>query len=180
MATVPFADNCSVTPDLNNGVLICPDTPVLLAGTTYTIEVRNEANAPIPNAAVVFELATEIAVCTTFVDNATTDANGIATIVLRGAGCAYNQVDAAVVKANGIIIKSFNNVKSPANGGADVNAPLETVGLSALVPFGASFNDVAPNICHDYTNDGDVSTGDLVFFGAAFSQANTCDLIGID
>ena len=51
MATVPDPSNCEVTPDLNNGVLICPDNPVLLNGTTYTITVRNADNNPIPNAA---------------------------------------------------------------------------------------------------------------------------------
>jgi hypothetical protein len=180
MATVPDPSNCEVTPDLNNGVLICPDNPVLLNGTTYTITVRNASNNPIPNAAVVFELGAEIAVCTTFVDNATTDANGVATIILRGAGCIHNQANAAVVKANGIVIKTFNYVKSPANGGTTTNAPLESVDTSALVAFADTFNDVVPSgTCHDYDNSGNCDTGDLPFFGDAFSNANSCDLIGL-
>jgi hypothetical protein len=179
MATVPDPSNCEVTPDLNNGVLICPDNPALLNGTTYTITVRNADNNPIPNAAVVFELDVNVGICTTFVDNATTDANGVATIILRGAGCISNQANAAVVKANGIIIKSFNNVKSPANGAPDFNAPLEAVDTSALVAFADTFNGIAFGDCHDYDNTGTCDAGDLPFFGDAFSNFNNCDLIGL-
>jgi hypothetical protein len=178
MATVPDPSNCEVSPDLNNGVLICPDQPVLLNGTTYTITVRNSSNNPIPNAAVLFELGSEIAVCTTYVDNTTTNASGIATIILRGAGCIDNQANAAVVKANGIVIKTFNYVKSPANGAHDFSAPLASVDTSALVAFADEFNDVVPDgVCHDYDNNGNCDTGDLPFFGDAFSNANNCTLV---
>ncbi len=179
MASVPDPSNCTVTPDLNNGVVVCPDGnfPTPLPASVMTVTVRNSANNPIEGATVEVDLHSSIALCTSFVNNAITNASGVAQITLAAAGCVHNVQNAVIVRANGIIIRTFTYVKSPANGSASDNLPLPLIDGSAFVPFAASFNGVEPNfVCMDFDNDGSCDGGDLVIMALAFNRAYGCTL----
>ncbi len=179
MASVPDPSNCEVTPDQNNGVMVCPDGnfPTPLPASVITVTVRNSANNPIEGAIVEVDFHSNIEICTSFENGVLTNASGVAQLTLAAAGCVHNVPNAAVVRANGIIIRTFNFVKSPANGSATDNAPLNTVGTAALVAFGGAFNGVTTNpICMDLDNDGAVAVSDLVPFGVAYNRAYSCTL----
>jgi hypothetical protein len=177
LANVPDPSNCEVTPDLNNGVLVSGDDPEPLNGTTYTIIVRNSSNTPIENASVVFDLDDNMEICTTAIHTGTTNGDGECVIILKGGGCVFNTAGAAEVKANGILIKSFNNAKSPDNGAHETSAGDGVVDVSDLVAFADEFNGNQPEVCHDYDNTGAVDVGDLPFFGDGFSAGTHCTLI---
>lgn len=162
-ATVPDPANCSVSPgDALNGLVIAPNSPAPIPATVYTVTVRNANNDPIPNASVVFEFGVDIVICTTAQHSGTADGNGVAVITLSGGGCGDG-----VVKANGIQIRSYSNVKSPDFDGAAGNG---LVNLSDLVFFQSD------DTCHDYDNDNDVDLADLVIFAGAYSPSHSCTL----
>lgn len=168
MATVPDATKCTVVPgDALNGLVIAPDSPSPITATIYTITVRNIQNDPIQNAAVVFEFGAGIRACTTATHSGTTNAQGVVVITLRGGGCLVGG-GAGVIKANGITIRSYNNVKSPDWDGIAANG---IVNISDLV----NFQTLAA--CHDYDNNGLVNIGDLIQFSAAFSPQHSCTLV---
>lgn len=174
MATVPDPSKCTVTPDLNGGVLIAPGA---LAGTTLSITVRNSSNNPIPNAAVQVIFGSDIRICTNAVHTGTTDTNGFCQINLRGGGCInLTTTGACVVIANGIEIKGYTKVKSPDNASHDASVPSGSVTVADLPFFADEFKGVAPAGCHDYTNDGFVTTSDLPSFGDAFKASLVCTL----
>lgn len=180
MASVPDPSNCEVTNIINNGVLVVPDQSGVsgpYGPTILGVTVRNSANNPIPNAIVEVDLHSNIALCSSFVNTATTNANGFAQITLAAAGCVHNTASAAVIRANGLIIRTVANVKSPANGQPDANLPLNEVGLAAAVVFSDAFNGVSPQFqCMDMTNSGECGIGDAIFFSDCFNAAYSCTL----
>jgi hypothetical protein len=102
--------------------------------------------------------------------------SGVAIITLKGGGCVQNTGGAATVKANGVLIESFANCKSPDNGGNHSSLPNGAVAIEDLVAFGDEFNGNEDD-CHDYDNTGACDVADLPFFGDAFSAANACTLL---
>lgn len=175
MATVPDPTKCTVTPNLNGGVIIAPG---LLSGTTLSINVRNASNNPIQSAAVQVIFNNQIRICTTAVHTASTDVNGNCTVQLRGGGCINSAtVGACVVIANGIEIKNYTRVKSPDNANATISQPSGNVNTVDLPYFADQFQGNVPAGCHDYDNNSIVNTVDLPYFGDAFKAALTCTLL---
>ena len=172
-ANIPDPANCSVTPaDALDGLVVAPLSPSALAATINTINVRNEANNPIAGANVTVEFSGTINLCSATVTSGTTDANGDVVITLGGGGCAHMVALSGVIKANGLSIRNYDNVKSPDYDGASGDL---TVNLSDLVVFSAEFLGSNPAECHDYDNNGATNLGDLVVFSPAFVNPNTCN-----
>lgn len=173
MATIPDPANCSVTPaDALGGIVVAPLDPFPLPATINTINVRNSANAPIANASVTIEFSSDINLCAATVLAGTTNASGDVVLTLGGGGCENQVALSGVVKANGVTIRAYENVKSPDYDGAGGDL---TVNLSDLVVFSAEFLGSSPAGCHDYDNNGDTNLGDLVVFSPAFVNPNTCN-----
>lgn len=172
--SVPDPSFCTVTPEYGDGVLAAPGN---LAGTTYTIVVRNFNNQPFPHAFVQFILNPGVAVCSNAVLVANTGLDGVCQIRLRAGGCVYSPLhEACIVTANGIVIRSYSRVKSPDNAAHSESAPSGSVNTADLPFFADEFRGLVPAGCHDYTNDGLVSTADLPFFGDAFKAGLSCSL----
>ena len=76
-----------------------------------------------------------------------------------------------VIRAGGVVIRSYVNVKSPDFDGARGDG---AVGLPDLLAFAREFNGISPAACHDYTNDDVCGLADLSIFGTAFSGAHHC------
>jgi len=171
-ATVPDPSKCSVTPaDALLGVVLCPDSPAPINATIYTITVKNSAGNPIQNASVAIEfpVPTNIKNCTTANNNGTTNTSGIANITLRGGGCQRTSgaVYAVLVKANGVVIRSYYNAKSPDYDGVGPNG---LVNLQDLLAFRGAVG------CHDYNNDNAMNLSDTLIFAPAYSPAHSCTL----
>jgi hypothetical protein len=172
LAEVPDPQFCEVVPADNlGGLVLCPDVPAPIPSTINTITVRNSSNNPIANASVVVTIAASHFICGSTVLTGTTDGAGEVVITLGGGGCSHNVPLSGLVKAQGVTIRDFSNVKSPDYDGASGDG---LVNLTDLVPFSAEFTDAAPNECHDYDNNGDTALPDLVIFSLPFSNPNSC------
>lgn len=169
MADVPSPERCSVDPaDALSGVVLAPDTPGVIPISVYNVVVRNVDNLPIENALVEFVFGPGIQFCTTADNDGVTNAAGEVTITLRGGGCLDEVGGAVAVLANGIEIRTYNNVKSPDFDGV---GPDGAVGLPDLIAF-----RTPPASCHDYNNDGTVALSDLIIFVSAYKPPHSCTL----
>lgn len=167
LATVPYPPYCVVSPcDALNGVVLCPDNPSPITASIVNMTIRNQSNNVIPSANVNITFgAGPFCFCNTMVYNTTTNANGYAQLTLRGGGCLHNVADAAVIRANGVLVRGYRNAKSPDWDGAAGNC---VVGLADLVRFASG------DICFDFDNTGTVGLADFVLFAAGFSPGHTC------
>jgi hypothetical protein len=172
MADVPDPANCSVTPsDALDGAVLCPASPSAIDASVNTIVVHNGDDDPIPGASVEVLFTALNNICPSAVLTGTCDSTGTVTITFEGGGCAHVVPSAAVVKANGVTIRDYQNAKSPDYDGASGNG---TVDLSDLIDFSNQFLDVEPNECHDYDNNGNTGLEDLIVFGGPFLNLNQC------
>jgi hypothetical protein len=173
MANIPDPANCTVQPsDALDGIVVAPLDPAPLPATVNTINVRNNVNAPIAGASVTVEFSGAINVCTATVLAGTTNASGDVVLTLGAGGCANNIALSGVVKANGVTIRAYPNVKSPDYDGAGGD---KIVNLSDLVIFSSEFLGSIPAECHDYDNNGATNLADRVIFSPAFVNPNTCN-----
>ena len=157
-----------------DAVLVAPGP---LAGTTYTITIRNPDNQPIAGASVFVGFNSAVRVCSDAYHGAVTDANGTCSITLKAGGCIANPTaGACFIVANGIEIRSYTRVRSPDNSSHVGSVASGTVTVSDLVFFSEEFKGQAPAACHDYSNDGAVTIADLVIFGEAFHAGSSCPL----
>jgi hypothetical protein len=174
-ADVPDPTKCTVVPGDNlgplGGLIAAPVNPAVLGSTVNTITVRNADNNPIAGASVVVQLSGSNPACTPSTLSGTTNGSGVATITIGAGGCSDGVPASGVVKANGVTIRSYPNVKSPDFDGA---GGTKSINLADLTAFSAQFNGVDPPGCHDYDNDDDCDVGDLPNFGFTFSNANNC------
>lgn len=155
-----------------NGMLVAPNSPSTLDASILTIELRDVWRCePVPDAAVVVYLTSLNPACPGAVLTGTTNAQGITTITVAAGGCADGVAGAGVIKANGVTIRSYVNVKSPDWDGARSDG---VVNLADLISFAQQFNGIVPAECHDYTNDGVCDLSDLTIFGPAFSRGLRC------
>jgi hypothetical protein len=166
MATVPDPPKCSVTPcDALNGVVLCPDQPSAIASSIVNMVIRNSSNNPINNAAVNISFGSGLCFCASMVYNTTTNAQGQATLTLRGGGCLTGVSGAAVIRANGVVVRSYSNAKSP-----DWAPNCDRrVDLGDLIRF-------APrtDLCFDFDNVGGVDLGDIIIFTSGYTPAHSC------
>jgi hypothetical protein len=168
LATVPYPPNCVVAPcDGLLGVVWCPDNPTPISNSVVTLTIRNQANNPIANAAVNVTIgAGPTCTCASMVFNTTTNAQGVATLTLRGGGCIRNTDLACVFRANGVVVRDFQNLKSPDWDGASGNC---TVNLADLVRYA-----LGTDLCFDFNNTGAVDLGDLVIFVSGYTPSHHC------
>jgi hypothetical protein len=165
----PAPAQCSVMPaDALDGMVVCPDSPSPIPASTTTIIIRDAAGAPVANAQVQIQLAGGIRLCNTSVLTGVTDSAGRLVLTLRGGGCVANTPDAAVVTADGVVIRRYRNVKSPDFDGATADG---VVSLFDFVRF------VGGDLFHSYDNDGQICLSDVVIFFSAFEPGNSCTLL---
>jgi hypothetical protein len=171
LATVPYPPNCTVSPwDGYNGVVLCPDTPGSPIGQSVgTLTVRNQANNPIANAAVIISfLATgPFCFCSDMVYSTTTNGSGMATLTLRGGGCVRGTDGAALIRANGVQIRDYYNAKSPDWDGVAGNCTVSG-------PDAVRFAMVPKDLCFDFDNSGSVDIGDYVVFTSGLTASHNC------
>jgi hypothetical protein len=171
-AEVPDEDNCTVLPaDALNGLVFSPLLPTPSPASVNTITVRNGSNNPINNATVVVQVGVNTTVCGATVLTGVTNAAGQVVLTLGGGGCAHNVGLSGLVKANGVTIRQFSNVKSPDYDGASGNL---AVALGDLTQFSGEFLDNFANECHDYDNNGNTGLEDVIIFGTPFTGAASC------
>jgi len=172
-ATSPDPPVCSVEPsDALNGLYLAPSGSFSSPASINLITVRNSSNDPVANASVVVTLTPANTVCGSTVLVGTTDTAGQVTLTLGGGGCANDVPLSGVIKANGVTIRAYDNVKSPDFDGARGDL---TVNMADLITFAAEFlGNAGTGACHDYNNDGTTGLQELVLFGPTFTWANSC------
>lgn len=171
-ASVPDPESCSVAPsDALLGMVFSPIVPTPSPASINTISVRNSANGPMNNCVVVVQAGPSIGVCGSTVLTGVTNASGQVVLTLGGGGCAHHIPLSGIVRAQGVIIRTYENVKSPDYDGAGGNL---VVDLPDLTQFSGEFGGGAPSECHDYDNNGSVGLSDLIIFGSPFQVAASC------
>jgi len=170
LATVPYPPNCTVTPwDGFNGVILCPDNPSVIPQSVGTLTVRNQANNPIANASVIISFlpSSVWCFCPSMVYTTTTNGSGVATLTLRGGGCIRNTDQAAVIRANGVVIRDYYNAHSPDWDGVGGNCHVAG-------PDAVRFAAVPKDLCFDFDNTGAVEVGDYIVFTAGLTPSHNC------
>ncbi|MCK4304783.1 MAG: hypothetical protein KAY24_11150 [Candidatus Eisenbacteria sp.] len=168
-ATVPDPDNCTVVPcDEIGGLIIYPD-PIEGGYASFTVIVRNESNDPIPFAfaEIIFGVPANLYLnCPDLVLTGTTGATGSVTFNISAGGCSVGPY-AVKIRANGVDIRTYENIKSPDYAGmGDGN-----VDLDDFIPFGAAMGFTGG--CTDYFNDGMTGLEEFIVFGEAWGR--TCN-----
>ncbi len=154
------------------GAVVSPHSGTPLTASVLSILIKDPFTCqPMANAQVVVLLTSNHPVCPGAVLSATTDSQGRCSITVAAGGCSDAQPSACLIKANGVTMRSYINVKSPDFDGAHADG---VVNLADLILFSREFNGFAPAECHDYTNDNLCNLSDLTIFGEAFSRALHC------
>lgn len=168
---VPDPNQCTVIPaDGLGGMLLGPASPDPVPASVNEITVRYSGSGPVAGAAVVVLLSSSNPACAGAILNGITDSEGKVSITLAGYGCADHTPMSGVIKANGVTIRAYINVKSPDFDGSAGNG---IVNLSDLIAFARAFNG-SGEPCHDYDNNGLCNLSDLSIFASAFVQGNHC------
>ena len=159
---------CSVEPadDLGGLFLVPSEAPP--PASQILVTVRNGSNNIIPDAVVSVTLTERNVVCGSTILSGVTNSAGQVTLLLKGGGCAHQIPLSGLIKANGLTIRAYENVKSP-----DTNGDLK-VDIRDLVMFSREFLEADPAECHDYNNDGVTGLPELVLFGGVFTSAVSC------
>lgn len=166
---VPDPSQCTVVPaDGMNGLLVCPPVPSVVPGAQITVTARSVCGLPYVGASVYVLLTASNPLCSTSAISGTTNGEGEVVLTLPASGCRSNQPLTALIKVNGVTIRSYANAKSP-----DWDAD-GTVGLGDLQQFAREFLGQTADRCLDFDNDGATGLSDLVPFGVAFMHANHC------
>jgi hypothetical protein len=145
----------------------------------FSVNVRNAANAPINNAVVevlVGGQADNYTGLCAYQDDGlvkNTNVSGDVTFNVQGGGCFKGQPDAAQIRANGVIIRTYTNVMSPDYAGSDNHGVPGLYSLSVnpqdLAAFVAAYQGgTGPASCHDYDNDGTTNPTDLAVFTSSY------------
>jgi hypothetical protein len=172
-ATVPDPTLCSVEPcdsfgdppGSAPGMVVYP-CPVPGGSAEFVCNIRNADNDPIPDAFVEINILVPAnhCICPEAVLTGTTDALGNVTFNISAGGCTFG-MDAVEIIANGMVIRTYQNLKSP-----DWDSTSDCdVDLADYIVFGTAFSTGAPG-CHDYFNDGSCELGDFIVFGEAWGH----------
>ncbi len=168
-ADVPVPSASEVTPsDAMNGLFMAPILPTPISASVITVTVRNSCDDVVPSAGVEVVLTPSNSACPTAVLFGTTNSEGAVTLSLGGGGCVYDVPLAGLIKANGVVIRSYDHVRSS---DGDANG---VVDLADLVEFSAEFLGTSSTKCHDYDDDGMASLKDLILFAPGFVDGNHC------
>lgn len=162
----PYPPNCTVSADACVGVILCPDIPAVINQSIIFMTIRDEGHIPCPGVPVTIQFGSgPLCFCPTMQYTTTTDYLGRASLTLRGGGCLRDVDQAAVIRANGLIIRDYQNAKSPDWDGMAGNC---TVNLGDVVRF------VNRDPCFDFCNDGTVDIADFVIFGSGYTPSHWC------
>lgn len=180
-ADVPDASTSSTTLDGTGRLLLCPngDTTDMsyCPAANFTVVVRNAAGNTIANAVVEILVGCQADNRTRLCDiNETvknTNAAGQVSFNIGGGGCCKGEAGAAVIRANGVTLRSFDKVMSPDYAGFDnvgvagrADLDVDPVDLGAFVA--AYQGGIGPASCHDYDNSGVTDPVDLGTFVQAY------------
>ena len=169
--TIPPMPIVSVDPcDDLDGMVLAPYDSEPIPATRVEVVLHDESDHPIADATITVEFDSDHPLCANGVLEAVTDSEGRAYLTLAGGGCTDGASLAGVIKANGVTIRAYTNVKSPDFDGA--GGDLE-VDLRDLITFSNAFLGRSPG-CHDYDNNGVTDLADLVIFSPAFVGSNHC------
>lgn len=173
-AISPFRSEVRPADDLD-GLFLALDRPGRLPASVQTVVVRDEAGSPLAGVVVRVSFdAPGLAFCEPGFDyTAITDAEGRAEIALAGiGGCADDVTGAATISADGVVLRSFRNVKGPDFDG--VGGTL-AVDLRDFVIFSGEMFGTESTACHDYDNNGVTNLADLALgFSQALVEAHEC------
>lgn len=185
-ADVPDASTSTTTLDDTGRLYLCPNGyagPCVQSG--FTITVRNAAGNTISNAVVEVlvgcQVDNRVNLCASNVLTGNTNGVGEISFNIGGGGCCKGESGAAVIRANGVEIRSFENVMSADYsvfdniGEADKSdLRVNPVDLAAFV--NAYQGGVGPASCHDYNNQNGTDPVDLSTFVEAYKGgANFCN-----
>lgn len=182
-ADVPDPSKCATSVDGVQRIYMAPDGLGDVAAASFTVTVRNAANNAIANAVVEVLIGGQgtnhTRICPSQTLTANTNASGVVTFNAGGGGC-YKVPNAAVIRANGVEIRSFGAVMSSDYTGSD-NAGIPgrsdlLVNPADLSAFVASYQGGSgPASCHDYNNSGVTGPEDLGTFTSAYKGGtNRC------
>lgn len=179
-ADVPDPTNCTCSLDGVGRLLVIPGggTPWGPVGAgNFCVNVRNAADGPINNAVVEVlvggQAGNYVGICSGQVLVANTDVAGDVCFNIAGGGCYKGQADACVIRANGVTIRTYQNVMSPDYTNYDnVGVPGRwtlTVGPTDLASFVTAYaGGTGPASCHDYDNNATTGPTDLAVFTASY------------
>jgi hypothetical protein len=182
-ADVPDPSKCVTTLDSVQRVYMCPDGLGDCPAASFTVTIRNASNVGIANAVTEVLIGGQgtnhTRICPNQVLTTNTNASGVATFNIGGGGC-LKAAAAAVIRSNGVEIRSFDAVMGSDYAASD-NAGIpgrsdllvSPVDLSSFVA--AYQGGVGPASCHDYSNNGTTGPEDLGVFTAAYKGGtNRC------
>jgi hypothetical protein len=183
LADVPDPARCTTSLDIVQRIYLCPDGLGDCTTASFTVTIRNAANNPIQGAFVevlIGGLGTNhTRICPSQSLTLNTNASGVAVFNIGGGGC-YKTGGAAVIRANGVEIRSFGAVMS-----SDY-ASCDNTGIPGMSNLQMGPEDLAAFVscyegghggpsCHDYNNSGSTGPEDLGIFVAAYKGgANGC------
>lgn len=181
-ADVPDPSNCTCTlDDVGTGrLLMIPggDTPwAPNPAANFSLNIRNTADAPIDNAVVEILVGGQVdgytGICNYQQLVKNTNASGDVDFNVAGGGCYKGQPDACVIRANGVVVRTYTTVMSPDylnydNAGTPDRWSL-TVAPTDLSSFISAYSGgVGPASCHDYDMTGTTGPTDLSVFVASY------------
>lgn len=184
-ATVPDPTNCQVVPcDAlgpvgQGGVVVCPDYIQLPPGpglfpinaANVTVTVKNAAGNIISGATIQVTFGSAIInACPPGLPwNGATNGSGVWQKNFNAGGC-LSAANACVISANGTIIRTYTNVKSPDWDGGAGNRVLQGNDFSSFL---AAYTSGGPG-CHDYDNNLATNLGDFIIFAGGFNPSHQC------
>lgn len=175
-ADVPDQTKCACTLDTAQRLVIVPGT---LAGTAFTVTVRNSSNNPINNALVEVLIGgqtdSKTHLCNPSTIQGNTNASGIVTFNIGGGGC-YKGAGACVIRANGSPIREYLAVMSPDYAGTDNSGVAGRWNMAVNLADFSSFNTSYTNVvasCHDYDNGGTTNISDFAVFVQCYTKSCT-------
>lgn len=167
-AGVPDPGEITVLPADNlQGPFVCPIAPDAVPASVLNITAIWNGS-PIVNGSVAVLFTNAFHACPGAVLTGMTDSEGKVSIPVSGSGCVELIVSTCVIKINGVVVRSYLNLKSPDN---DFNGE---VNLADLIRFAAEFNGIETARCSDFNNDGECNLIDLSLFASAFLPRNHC------
>jgi hypothetical protein len=181
-ADVPDPTNCTCDlDDVGTGrLLIIPGggNPWAPNGAaTFNVNVRNAADAPINNAVVEIlvggQAGNYVGICANQQLVKNTNVSGDVQFNIAGGGCYKGFPDACVIRANGVIIRTYTTVESPDYTNFDnVGVPGRwslTVDPTDLASFITAYaGGTGPASCHDYDMNATTGPTDLAVFVASY------------
>lgn len=180
-ADTPDPTRCVTTLDAVQRVYMAPDGLGDLLAASFTVTVRNAANNPIANAVVEVLIGGQdtghTRICPSQTLTATTNPSGVVSFNVGGGGCMKG-TGAAIIRAEGVDIRSFGVVVSADYASCDNQGfpDMSDLAVNAqdLAAFVACLQDGGPS-CHDYNNNGGTSLEDLATFTSAYKGGtNRC------